>query len=141
MTLPPRTLGQSGEDAAASLLQARGYRILARNFRCRWGEIDIIAEEGGYLVFVEVKTRSGRGFGAPAEAVDPKKRQRLRRVAERYLYCRGPRGRGGEPPPCRFDVVTVVAVSAVGAMGSAGAVGAAAGGALELEVIRDAFSG
>lgn len=138
MTLSQQALGQRGEDAAAGLLQARGYRILARNFRCRWGEIDIVAEEGGYLVFVEVKTRSGRGFGAPAEAVDPRKRQRLRRVAERYLYycyCRGPRGRGGEPPPCRFDVVTVVPVKA------AGTVGAATGGAFELEVIRDAFSG
>jgi putative endonuclease len=97
-----RRVGQEGERAAAAYLAARGYRIVARNVRFRAGEIDLVAEEGGFLVFVEVKTRRGRGFGSPAEAVTAEKRRRLIRLASIYLA-----HMGGEAPPCRFDVVSV----------------------------------
>ncbi|MBP2017715.1 putative endonuclease [Symbiobacterium terraclitae] len=95
-------VGQEGEDAAAAYLASLGYRIVARNVRFRAGEIDLVAEDGGVLVFVEVKTRRGRGFGSPAEAVTAEKRRRLVRLASLYLA-----RRGGPVPPCRFDVVSV----------------------------------
>lgn len=94
--------GREGEEAAAAYLRARGYRILERNRRFRAGEIDLVAEEGGFLVFVEVKTRTGSSFGSAAEAVTLEKQRRLVRLAGLYLA-----QRGGPPPPCRFDVVTV----------------------------------
>lgn len=94
--------GREGEAAAAAHLGARGYRILERNLRFRAGEIDLVAEEGGFLVFVEVKTRTGSAFGSAAEAVTAEKQRRLVRLAGLYLA-----RRGGTPPPCRFDVVTV----------------------------------
>lgn len=97
-----RRVGQEGEQAAAACLEGLGYRILARNVRFRAGEIDIVATEGGFLVFVEVKTRRGSRFGSPAEAVTAEKQRRLVRLAGIYLA-----HRGGNPPPCRFDVVSV----------------------------------
>ncbi|MFZ5814852.1 MAG: YraN family protein [Bacillota bacterium] len=95
-------VGREGEEAAAAYLASRGYRILERNLRFRSGEIDLVAEESGFLVFVEVKTRRSAGFGSAAEAVTAEKRRRLIRLAGLYLA-----RRGGTPPPCRFDVVTV----------------------------------
>jgi len=95
-------VGREGEGAAAAFLVSRGYRILERNVRFRIGEIDLVAEESGYLVFVEVKTRKGTGYGTAAEAVTPQKQRRLVRLAGLYLA-----HRGGAVPPCRFDVVTV----------------------------------
>lgn len=70
---------------AADALRERGYRIVEQNFRCRYGEIDLIAEERGDLVFVEVKTRRGTSFGRPEEAVTPTKRRKLAEVASYYL--------------------------------------------------------
>src|SRR5437764_1279455 len=96
-------LGAAGEAAAAAELSRRGYRILARNFRCRGGEADIVAEEGEVLVFVEVKTRSGLHHGLPREAVGWTKQQRLGVAAERYCY-----DNSLEERPIRFDVVEVV---------------------------------
>ncbi|MDP9851322.1 YraN family protein [Corynebacterium lowii] len=94
------TLGQQGEDYAASYYLERGARILDRNVRYRVGEIDLIAEEpGGTVVFVEVKTRSGRGFGA-AEAVDRRKLLCLRRAASAWLRSR-------PWTPVRFDVLVL----------------------------------
>jgi putative endonuclease len=95
-------LGARGEDLAEKYLKKAGYRILARNYRCRFGEIDLIAEEGDSLVFVEVKTRSGGGFGHPLEAVDRHKRGQLTRAARRYLEETSATERF-----CRFDVVAV----------------------------------
>ncbi|MFZ5827969.1 MAG: YraN family protein [Bacillota bacterium] len=95
-------VGREGEEAAAAYLASRGYRIVERNLRLRAGEIDLVAEESGYLVFVEVKTRRSTGFGTAAEAVTAQKRRQLIRLAALYLA-----RRGGAPPPCRFDVVTV----------------------------------
>ena len=99
-----RGRGQAWERLAARCLEAEGYKILARNFRARAGEIDFVAEEGGVLCFVEVKGRSGPGFGSPAEAVTLEKRRRIFRAAEEYLHRRGVSG----PRRCRFDVVSIV---------------------------------
>ncbi len=85
------------------MLRLKGYRIEARNWRCRQGELDIVARRGGLLVFVEVKTRRNRIAGSPAEAVDRRKQDRLVRLARAYLACR----RGGANDDCRFDIVAV----------------------------------
>lgn len=80
-----RKLGAWGEEQAAKHLQAQGYEILERNWRCRRGEIDLIAQAGEVLVFVEVKTRRGRDFGTPEEAITPSKSKRLLELGQRYL--------------------------------------------------------
>lgn len=98
-----RRLGQRGEDAAAALVQDRGYTVLARNWRCREGEIDLIARCAGVLAFCEVKTRSGQGWGTAAAAVTPAKMRRLRRLARRWLMESDARA-----DVIRFDVITVV---------------------------------
>lgn len=77
-------LGRAGEDRAARHLIARGYEILARNWRCAQGELDIIAVRPGLLCFIEVKTRRTAGFGHPFEAVDERKRRRLWRLAQAW---------------------------------------------------------
>ncbi len=98
-------LGRWGEDLAAQHLEATGARVLARNWRCREGELDIVAlEPGGTVVFCEVKTRSGTVFGEPEEAVGPVKARRLRLLACRWLAEHRPPGAG----ELRFDVVAVV---------------------------------
>lgn len=99
-----RGRGQAWERLAGRRLEAEGYRILARNFRASAGEIDFVAEEDGVLCFVEVKGRSGPGFGSPAEAVTLEKQRRIFRAAEEYVQ----RRRRGPPGPCRFDVVSIL---------------------------------
>ena len=98
-----QTCGKLGEDLACAELERRGYAILARRYRTRAGEIDIVARDGETLVFVEVKARATRAFGDPAEAITPLKRRRLGRMALDYL-ARLPRA----PGPCRFDVVAIL---------------------------------
>jgi putative endonuclease len=78
-------LGRTGERLAAGALVKHGYRVLEHNFRCRYGEIDIVAEEGADLVFVEVKTRRGQSHGLPEEAVTWRKARKLAEVATCYL--------------------------------------------------------
>jgi len=78
-------LGQTGEKIAATYLQNKGYKILERNWRGRFGEIDIIAQEKNQIVFVEVKARQSKDFGLPEEAVDFKKQNKLVRTALEYL--------------------------------------------------------
>jgi len=95
-------LGDAGERAAAEYLEAKGYRVLHRNYRFGKGEIDLIARTGGTIVFVEVKTRSTASYGEPKEAVTPEKVRRIRRVASAWLAER----RIGECD-CRFDVIAV----------------------------------
>lgn len=95
-------LGRIGEDAAVALLTGRGYRILARNFRCPLGELDVVADHDGAIVFVEVKTRSSLARGHPFEAITPHKRRRLTRLARYYL-----KGRNALRRPVRFDAVSV----------------------------------
>ena len=95
--------GERGEELACRELSRRGYAILARRYRTRLGEIDIVAMDGDVLVFVEVKTRSDERFGDPLAAVTFDKQRRLTRMALDYLArCRASGG------PCRFDVVSVV---------------------------------
>lgn len=94
--------GAAGEDRAAAYLMEKGFRILARNYRSRFGEIDIIAEDGKYLLFAEVKTRKSSSLVGPAEAVTAAKRARIARTAMLYLQ----NHRTGLQP--RFDVVAVV---------------------------------
>ena len=95
--------GAEGERAAAEFLKAQGYRILARNYRTRWGEIDLIAEDGRTLVFVEVKARRDDRFGGPGAAITPAKQARIARLAQQYLAWR----RLGDRL-CRFDVVMIL---------------------------------
>lgn len=99
-----RALGAWGEDLAVAHLEGSGYTVLARNWRCREGELDIVALGGGAVVFVEVKTRSSVDFGEPAEAVSPVKARRIRGLAARWLNeCRPPGSHD-----LRFDVVSIV---------------------------------
>ena len=105
MTQQRRALGISGEDLAAAWYLAKGYDVLARNWRCRDGELDLIVRNGREFVFCEVKTRTTDAFGVPAEAVSPLKQARIRRLAARWLQddCPTP------PRSIRFDVASVLA--------------------------------
>lgn len=98
-----KELGRKGEDIAAAFLLASGYHLLERNYRALRGEIDIIAEQGHTLVFVEVKTKRSEGFGEPEEWVDRRKQKQIGKVAEAYLQ-----DHDVEERDCRFDVVAVV---------------------------------
>jgi putative endonuclease len=80
-----KTIGSKGEDIAEGFLKDKGYKIIARNYKTPIGEIDIIAKDKDTLVFVEVKTRSNNSFGYPFEAVDARKRNKLKRLALLYL--------------------------------------------------------
>ena len=97
-------LGKIGKDLAISHLIGLGYRVEARNYRCPFGEVDIIARDGEVLVFVEVKTRQSEYYGAPQEAVDLRKQKRLNRIALFYLACLG---EGIKQESCRFDIVAI----------------------------------
>jgi putative endonuclease len=99
-----RQTGAAYEELAADWLSEQGLEILERNYRCRRGEIDLIARDGRYLVFVEVKYRSAEKTGHPAEAVDWRKQHRISNVAAWYCY----EHRLPEDQPCRFDVVSVL---------------------------------
>jgi putative endonuclease len=90
-----------GETVARRYLEELGFRIVEKNFACPLGEIDLIAQEGEVLVFVEVKARRSARFGAPAEAVHGRKQRQILRVAEAYMRERRLR------VPCRVDVVAV----------------------------------
>jgi putative endonuclease len=107
-----------GEDAAAAHLEASGYTILERNYRCKDGELDIVAGRGRTIVFCEVKTRRSDRWGDPSEAVHPRKQARIRRLAANWLAERGARA-----CEIRFDVVSVVML----------------GGGMELDHIVGAF--
>jgi putative endonuclease len=115
-----RAFAQAGEDAAVEALRLRGYRVLARNVRLRRGELDVVAEEGGDLVFVEVKSRRSVAYGTPAEAVGFQKQRTLVQLAAAYLTRRGLVDRA-----CRFDVVEVRLDGA--------------GRPVRVDVMRDAF--
>jgi putative endonuclease len=99
---PRHTLGLAGEQAACDELARRGYQILARRYRTRAGEVDVVARDGATVVFVEVKTRVDDAYGGGAAAVTWQKRQRLARVAIEFLA-----RYGHSNVPCRFDVVVV----------------------------------
>ena len=80
-----KRIGKLGEELAAALLEERGYRIVVRNFSCKFGEVDIIARRGGLIAFIEVKTRLSENFGNGRESVNQVKRQRIRWCADYYL--------------------------------------------------------
>jgi putative endonuclease len=109
-----------GERAAEEELRRRGYRIRARNYRCRRGEADLVAQDGDDLVFVEVKTRAGFDYGLPQDAVGWTKQQRLGQAAAHYCH-----RYQIEDRPVRFDVVEVIVLR---------------GEVAAVEVIRDAFT-
>lgn len=91
--------GTFAEDAAAEFLTDRGLRLLERNYRCRFGEIDLVLREGGTLVFVEVRYRGSGAYGSAAESITPAKRKKLLRAARHYMAAHS------EFPQCRFDAV------------------------------------
>ncbi|HEX6538101.1 MAG TPA: YraN family protein [Candidatus Dormibacteraeota bacterium] len=96
-------VGHAGEAAAVRYLQDQGFRILARDWRSRLGQIDIVAEDGETLVLVEVKARRGTAFGLPQEAVDARKQKKLRTLLEVYRSQTHRREQ-----PCRIDVVALL---------------------------------
>jgi len=114
------SLGKVGEALAQRFLQGKGYEILEKNFRCRFGEIDLIAKEGGEIVFIEVKSRSGTEFGFPEEQISWRKQKRLGRLAQFYLK------RCLKEEPARIDMVAIL-------LGEKGKV-------LQMEVIQNAVS-
>jgi putative endonuclease len=111
--------GHVGENAAERVYVGRGYRVLARNWRCRLGELDLVLSRGDHLVFCEVKTRRGRRYGGGWAAVDARKRAKLRTVAEAFLIASGLR-----PRSVRFDVASVALTPS---------------GVARVEVFEDAF--
>ena len=102
---PPKTIetGRAGEKLAVRALKRAGYQVLATNFRARGGEIDVVAEHNGTLVFVEVKTRASDSFASPVLAVNYGKREKLVRAAWYFLKSHSATSRD-----CRFDVVSIV---------------------------------
>jgi len=113
--------GQQGEDLAVKFLQKNGFRILARNYRSRYGEVDIIARDKDTVCFIEVKTRSSNDFGYPYEAVSAAKQRKIQRIAEVYLS-----EQRAEEAKVRFDVVSIL--MPYGELGT-------------VEILRDAFDG
>lgn len=103
MTRARQALGAAGEDLSAAWYQERGYRVLARNWRCREGELDLVLRLGTTVVFCEVKTRTSLAFGSPLEAVTPVKQRRIRRLAAAWLH-----ETGGKAAAVRFDVAAVL---------------------------------
>lgn len=105
-TLPSnhnRSIGKIGEDTAVEYIENRGYKIIDRNYTSRWGEIDIISEKDGVLVFVEVKTKIGDKYGAPWESVTFFKYQKLKRSIQYYITSNKHSNR-----KCRIDVCGVL---------------------------------
>ena len=94
--------GEPGEEAACAFLRRQGFEVLERNFRCRSGEVDVIARDGDTVVFVEVKERHGDSHGEGHESVTPGKRRRVVRAARLYAA-----SRGLSESPLRFDVVSI----------------------------------
>lgn len=115
-----RDRGLTGESDAAAWLESQGYRILERNYRCPYGEVDLVAEDADVLVFVEVKTRASFGFGMPVDSITPAKRRKIARAAGCYLMER-------VETDCAFrvDVVEVALVN---------------GRVADIRLLRSAFS-
>jgi putative endonuclease len=93
--------GRGAEDAAAAHLEARGLKLLARNYRCRFGEIDLVMRDGDTVVFVEVRARRSSAYGGAAASITAAKREKLIAAARHYLSGRSPL------PACRFDAVLI----------------------------------
>lgn len=100
--LSNKELGRMGENAGARYLRSRGYTILQRNWRCEAGEVDIVAQDENYLIFVEVKTRRSHELGYPAEAVTYERKKRYEKIASHYLH-----SFDLDFLPVRFDVLSI----------------------------------
>jgi len=96
-----QSLGSDGEALAAEFLRKKGYRIIAKNYKTSIGEIDIVAKDGDTIVFLEVKTRTNESFGYPFEAVNDRKRRKIKNVALLFLK------KMKEEVPARFDVLSI----------------------------------
>lgn len=118
MGLFRKEVGRKGEEEAAGFLKKNGYKILEKNYRCRYGEIDIIASDKGTIVFVEVKTRGSEDYGAPGASVDLRKQKHMTIASSVYL-CE----KGLADADSRFDVVSVMYK----------------GSDFKIELIKDAF--
>jgi putative endonuclease len=103
---PKQRIGAAGEAAAAAELEAAGCEILDRNYRCPYGEVDLVARDGDVIVFVEVKTRSSLAFGLPRDAVTPAKRRKMARTASHYLLTRVQ-----QDCPYRADIIEVAVLN------------------------------
>lgn len=99
----PQHIGQQAENKACCYLQKQGLKLITRNFRCRYGEIDLIMQDQADIVFVEVRYRSNKNYAQGAESITPAKQQRLTNSAQCYLQ----RKKLWEKVPCRFDVVAM----------------------------------
>ncbi len=117
------SIGVLGEEAAALALRKKGYKIIERNYRSKMGEIDIIAKDGQYTCFVEVRLRKNNSFGSPADSINEGKRQRIIRTAQLYAI-----EKGIFDTPMRFDVVLINAVAEENGLKN-----------VRLEIIKDAF--
>jgi putative endonuclease len=98
-----KEIGKAGEDEAAKYLESKGYNIITRNFYCRIGEIDIIARDGDYLVFIEVKTRKSLKYGYPVESISKKKVRGIIKTAQTYIHFKNIK-----EADIRFDVIEVI---------------------------------
>lgn len=117
------SIGTLGEEAAVETLKKRGYKIIERNYRSKFGEIDIIAKDGEYTCFIEVRLRKNDNFGTPAETINEGKRRRIISTAKIYAS-----SKKIYDTPMRFDVVAITAVSEDGKLTNVNA-----------ELIKDAF--
>ena len=97
-------LGRFGEVIASRYLRCHGYDVICAHYNCRLGEIDIVAEDGDYLVFCEVKYRKSTGYGSPIEAVNTTKQNKIRQVARFYLF----KNQIAQDKPVRFDVIGIL---------------------------------
>ena len=96
-------LGEQGEKQAARYLKKKGYKVVTANYRCKFGEIDLIARDADVIIFIEVKTRTSTDFGNPAAAVDYRKQQQISKVAHHYLVTHH-----NDDVDARFDVISIL---------------------------------
>ncbi len=117
------SIGNIGEEAAVQAIKKRGYKIIARNYRTKMGEIDIIAKDGEYTVFVEVRLRKSNNFGSPADTIDRRKQQKIIKAAQLYAV-----KNNIYDAPMRFDAVLINAKVQNGKLLDS-----------DIEIIKDAF--
>lgn len=117
------SIGTLGEDTAVKILKKQGYKIIERNYKSKMGEIDIIAQDGEYTCFVEVRMRKTNDFGTPADTIDERKQHRIINTAKQYAVAKG-----FYDTPMRFDAVLINATLKSGKLSN-----------INAEVIKDAF--